>query len=443
MKKILAFCAFCIALMATAQTKPRVYLNPGHGGWSPNDRPMATIPYPMLPDTGRPDTCGFYESNTNLWKVYEMNIILGKHGCTTKLSRKKNGPFPWKSGATNEFAYDRSLPIIAAEVDSWKADYFFSVHSNAAGEGALANYPLFLYRGLDAEEAVTNSRTMCEQMWPFHVEAMKAGFEFQSAYTTSKNVRGDRNFYNYTWQNDKGYYGYLGVLMHARPGYLVEGYFHTYQPSRHRALNQDWCRMEGHRYARGIISYFNLEEETTGCIMGDVRCKSKSTSTLNLYNAADNADKYMPCNGATVRLKDVDGKVLQTYDVDENYNGIFVFKDLTPGTYYVDLYCPGYITQQTKSVLNKYTVKANATTYKNHYMTVGKTVPLEDPETAIERVSADEATGFESVLIRLYDMAGHQVATTTYRQLETLSLPNGVYTIVGQNGKAIKYLINK
>ena len=30
----------------------RVYINPGHGSWGPNDRPCATIPYPAL-ETGR------------------------------------------------------------------------------------------------------------------------------------------------------------------------------------------------------------------------------------------------------------------------------------------------------------------------------------------------------------------------------------------------------
>lgn len=441
MKKIFFLIAIAVSAVVMAQTSPKIYLNAGHGGWGPNDRPMATHPYPMLAETGRPDTCGFYESNTNMWKVYEMNIILGKHGFQTKLSRKRNGPFPWKSGSPTETLYDRPLPEVSVEVDNYKADYFFSVHSNAAADGALENYPLFLYRGTDTQEGVTNSRKMCEQMWPFHVEAMKTGFEYMSAYNTSMNVRGDRSFYNYTWQNPYGYYGYLGVLMHGRPGYLVEGYFHTYQPSRHRALNQDWCRMEGRRYARGIIDYFKKTPETTGSIMGDVRCKSQSTSSLNYYTATGN-DQYMPCNGATVRLRNANDVEIARYQVDNNYNGIFVFNNLEPGTYYVDLYCPGYSTQQGKKITNKHIVVANSTSYKNHYMLVGTAKPL-DELTAIERISVDEPEGsFNSVLIDVYDMAGHHVASTTRKELESLGLPNGVYTLKGHNGKAIKYLIN-
>ena len=171
------------------------------------------------------------------------------------------------------------------------------MHSNAAGDGALANYPLFLYRGTDAENAVKGSKDMCAKMWPYHVEAMKSAFEFMSYYNTSTNIRGDQDFYHYSWTNDKGYVGYLGVLMHGRPGYLVDGYLHTYQPSRHRALNPDWCRMEGRRYARGIINWFGLEEDSLGCIMGAVRSKTEKSDGLSPYTYKPGTqDEYLPLN---------------------------------------------------------------------------------------------------------------------------------------------------
>ena len=66
-RRILLAAAFCLPMTAAADVKPRIYLNPGHGGWGSNDRPMPTISHPNLPETGRPDTCGFYESNSNLW----------------------------------------------------------------------------------------------------------------------------------------------------------------------------------------------------------------------------------------------------------------------------------------------------------------------------------------------------------------------------------------
>ncbi len=441
MRKILMLVALCLPALAMADTKPKIYLNPGHGGWGANDRPMATISHPALPETGRPDTCGFYESNTNLWKIEEMGRILQASGeFYVKYSRRANGPYPWVPGASDEQRYDRSLPVISAEVDAYRADYFFSVHSNAAADGALANYPLFLYRGLDTENAVKDSREMCEKMWPFHTEAMKKGFEFMSAYKSSMNVRGDRDFYHYTWQNEKGYYGYLGVLMHGRPGYLVEGYFHTYQPSRHRALNPDWCRMEGRRYARGIVSWFGLTADTLGCIMGAVRSKTEKSDGLQYYTyASGTQDEYLPLNGATVRLKDNQGNVLKVYEVDDNYNGIFVFTDLAPGRYFVDLYCPGYRTQQSRTSSNSYTVLANQTTYKVHYMNKGTSTPLTPIPDAIDGVTQDENPAvLDRVTVRLYDLNGQLVLTTTRKELEQCPLPSGVY-VMESAGRSVKY----
>ena len=76
---LMAVGALGTALAVTADDVS-IYINPGHGSWGPNDRPMATIPYPALASTGRPDTCGFYESNTNLWKAFEMRDALKRMG---------------------------------------------------------------------------------------------------------------------------------------------------------------------------------------------------------------------------------------------------------------------------------------------------------------------------------------------------------------------------
>ena len=84
MKKALLYIAAALVAASSMNAKTidevRIYLNPGHGSWGPNDRPMATISYPNLEETGRPDTCGFYESNTNLWKVLKLGNTLEKMG---------------------------------------------------------------------------------------------------------------------------------------------------------------------------------------------------------------------------------------------------------------------------------------------------------------------------------------------------------------------------
>lgn len=367
----IALAAAAVALTATAgaQTKTassvRIYINAGHGSWGPDDRPMPTIPYPNLPSTGRPDTCGFYESNTNLWKCLKLGETLEKMGVrhsNIMYSRKQNGPYPYVAGAADAAKYNRSLSEISAEVDANNMDVFISIHSNAAAEGTTTNYPLFLYRGKDGSggDYAKGSRDLCNALWAPH---FMDEIEPQSAFSpTSTNIRGDIDFYHYSWTNGKGYTGYLGVLMHSVPGTLVEGFFHTYQPARHRALNKDYCGQEGVRVARGLCDYLGLSPEKTGYIMGTVKdMHEKIVHTLFTYAPGTN-DQWLPLNGAKVILKK-GGEKVGEYQVDKLYNGIFVFEGLEPGDDYTfEVEAEGY-----KPLEGEYTqpvtVRANETTY--------------------------------------------------------------------------------
>ena len=359
----LAVAAMSASAMAQSASQVRIYINPGHGGWSPNDRPMPTIPYPNLASTGRPDTCGFYESNTNLWKCLKLGETLEKMGVRKNnimYSRRQNGPYPYVKGAWNETKYDRPLSEISAEVDANNMDLFISIHSNAASDGSNSNYPLLLYRGKDGEggDYAKGSREFCKTLWgPRYMNELDP----QSAYSrTNMNLRGDIDFYHYSWTN-RGYTGYLGVLMHGVPGCLIEGFFHTYQPARHRALNKDYCGQEGVRVARGVRDYFNLSPEKTGYIMGTVKDMHVKISNP-LFNYSPNTnDQWLPINGAKVLLKK-GGETVQTYQVDKLYNGIFVFEGLEPGNYTLEVEADGY-----KPLTNEYkkpvVVKANETSY--------------------------------------------------------------------------------
>ena len=154
MKRIILLFAGLLAINVYAQdaSQLRIYLNPGHGSWGPDDRPMATIPYPATLETGRPDTCGFYESNTNLWKTLAIGERLIANGFKKENvvhSRTQNGPYPYVAGAADAEKYNRNLTEICEEVEAGNFDMVLSVHSNAAAEGAIANYPLLLYRGHD------------------------------------------------------------------------------------------------------------------------------------------------------------------------------------------------------------------------------------------------------------------------------------------------------
>ena len=412
MKKIfmiLAAALLTVSMSAADLTGKRIYVNPGHGSFGPNDRPRATIQYPELPTTGMPDTCGFYESNTNLWKCMYLGEKLEAAGATVIYSRTECGPWPYtmvngdypdykyiKNGVIQDPSigwqfsdgyqahpdyekYNRNLTEISAEVEANNIDYFISVHSNANAEGDNVNYPIFLFRGptayssansTDGYEYVEGSYEKAYMSCEEKVKIMKAGIEVASK--TSVDVRGDWTFYgshsDRTHSNGKKYSGYLGALKHGASGFLTEGYFHTYQPGRHRAMNPDYCHMEGLDYYRGIIRYYGADKETKGYIVGTVKdAHNKMNNSLYNYIPKSN-DQWVPCNGAEVILKKA-GVEVARYAVDQNYNGIFVFKDLEPGDdYTLDATCPGYhpLDQEQKVAL---TVKADETTYSKLFLT--------------------------------------------------------------------------
>ena len=411
MKKIfmiLAAALLCMSMSAKDLTGIKFYVNPGHGSFGPNDRPMATIPYPNLPTTGMPDTCGFYESNTNMWKCLYLGAKLEAMGAEVMYSHTECGPWPYemKNGDYPDYKYNkdgsiadptigwqysdgyfchpdiekynRNLVEITQEVEANNIDYFISVHSNAASEGSTANFPLMIYRGpddratanaVDGADYVEGSYEKAKACNEEKLKIMKAGIDVPSS--TALNIRGDWNFYGShsgrTHANGKTYQGYLGVLKHGASGFLSEGYFHTYQPARHRALNQDYCQMEGLDYYRGIINYYGADKETVGYIVGTVKDQyNKMSHSLFTYTPKSN-DQWVPCNGAEVILKKA-GVEVARYNVDTLYNGIFVFEGLEPGDdYSLDASCEGFFPLDDQYKI-PFSVKANETTYPMIYL---------------------------------------------------------------------------
>ncbi len=393
MKKIfmvLAAVLLTMSMSAKDLTGIRIYVNPGHGSFGPNDRPMATIPYPNLPTTGMPDTCGFYESNTNLQKAWYLGQKLKAAGAEVMYSHTECGPWPytmvngdypdyvWNKGTgiadpalgwqvTDSYdahpdyeKYNRNLSEICEEVEANNIDYFISIHSNATTDGTSTNYPLFLYKGNDAcdsENYIEGNIEKAKACWNYRNEIMTSGIDPSSHYKTSTNLRGCDDFYGYT----------LGVLKHSVSGYLVEGYFHTYQPARHRALNYEYCHMEGLAYYRGIIDYYGADKENVGYILGTVKdLNNKMSNNLFTYQPKTN-DQWVPCNGAEVILKK-GGEEVARYTVDNNYNGLFIFKNLEPGTdYSLEASCDGYFPLADEYKV-PFEVKANATTYPMIYL---------------------------------------------------------------------------
>ena len=368
----------------------KVYINPGHGAWCGNCRPMATINY------AAGDTLGFFESNTNLWKSFMLEEKLKGAGYSVKMSRYASG------GGSSDQTYNKALSTICTEAENYGADYYISIHSNAGPEGEIggangkfANYPVILWRGYTSKPGVTNSDKMAkacvtrlyEAFWAKPSTPNGGGGPEPTTYYSPSNPRilGDLDFYN-----TSSTYGYLGALKHNIPGYLSEGYFHTYSPARHRALSPEWCRQEGVRYFRGIQDYYGKSGESVGYIMGYVRSKTEKFSHKYYIPYTGSNDEYLPLNGAKIVLRNEANEVIKTncynyvkrmlkdqdyYTTDHNYNGIFVFENLKPGKYTLYVHKTGY-----KDLVKEVTVTADKTIYPEIFMEKGS--PSTEPNVA-------------------------------------------------------------
>ena len=367
MKRIL-LAIFALGMLFTAQAQ-RVYINPGHGDWGSESRNMATVTHAIG------DTTGFWESNTNLWKGFALNEKLQAAGLQTLMSRTENGPYPYVWG---DESIDKPLLDLGEEAEWWGATHYISIHSNAGptGEdGSFANYPLYIYKGYDGEPSNWASEDMAYSsiMRLYEIFDDEDGPEPTTYYSPSNpNLRGSSDFYGYT----------LGALNHSVHGYLTEGYFHTYSPARHRALNPDWCRQEGVRYFRGIMDYYGYAGESVGYILGYVRSMTEMFSHAYYIPMPGRYDEFKPINGAKVVLTNAQGQVIKCncypyvdrmlknqdyYTTDGNYNGVFMFENLKPGNYTISVYAKGY--QNYKGTV---TVLADKTIYPEIFLTPGQ-----------------------------------------------------------------------
>ncbi len=363
LRKIFATAAMAllVGVGASAQVSKedvRIYINPGHGSWGPNNRHMATIGHDPI-SSENPDTTDFYESNTNLRKGLALLYRLHDYGVpfdVTKnqtndnpnrigaaldltqnlvMSHVKCGPYPYETvnGVSPDSGNDfnRTLATIAAEVEANDFDMFISIHSNATTEGSTTNYLYFAWDNQYINSDGTPKNDEGASIRDLSIEMSEKGWNHRildrhTQWSHYDNLVGQGTV-KIGQQN-------LGVLNHSVPGYLVEGYFHTYQPARHRYMNFDMCRLEGIDYARGVADYFGWEKEETGDIVGVVRDRQQKFSH-DLYNPkAGTYDVYKPLNGVAVTLKKGE-ETVATYTTDENYNGLFAFRDLKPGDYTV------------------------------------------------------------------------------------------------------------
>lgn len=244
MKKIL-FTIIAVLLLAPSagavkMKDLKIYINPGHGGYTSNDRPIRIYPFEAN------DSMGYWESKSNLYKGLHLYHILDSLGTKAMLSRIKN---------TEDD--DRGLSDISREANDFGADLFFSIHSNA---GESVNYPLMLYR----ENAVGVPRypenvTLSDILWKNLHSSKLPVWTRDTPY-----VSGDLTFYPQWGTSGLGVLRNLYVI-----GLLSEGGMHEHRPEAHRLMNDDVWWLEAWHFVKTIMEYYNTEDRfVTGNVAG-------------------------------------------------------------------------------------------------------------------------------------------------------------------------------
>lgn len=310
---------------------PRVFINPGHGGHDSDDRHVPTWVI------GAQDTIHYYESNSNLTKGLALVEILENKGYEASISRK-----------TNFTEDDLDLYEIVALAANSGADIFFSIHSNATGIEKRINFPLGLYRGWDGKPAMDGSLKLSKAVMKHAI-----GNEI-AVWTHDERSRGDWSFYT-----DWGYRVGLGVLRYNKlPGMLSEGSFHDYLPERERLMNDSYCWLEAWNQSLGIDEYFGRKGKfKNGVVAGVVRWADLARHDDDRRVFGD--DKLLPINGALLRLYNDRGQLVRVFKTDNLDNGVFVFTNLSPEKYRLEL----YYGKDQRYMTTKVKVKKNQTSF--------------------------------------------------------------------------------
>jgi hypothetical protein len=260
---------------------------------------------------------------------------------------------------TNTTADDLPLSQIVAMANQSNSDFLLSIHSNA-GNG-IANHVLMLHAGVDLNDTyVYNTfdpnnpahKLISDKSREISTEIAKNLYSNQiTTWSSGYSVRGEKTFARTAMAYTDGYGVMRGLTV---PGVISEGMMHDYIPETYRLMNMEYKWLESWHFFKSFCTYFNGGQIPTGNIAGSVRdSRIKLETTYNKFNGRD---QMLPLNGAKLTVLETN----EEYTVDQLQNGVFVFKNLTPGTYNIKAEVTGYYSQ-TQPI----TVTANNTAYFN------------------------------------------------------------------------------
>ncbi len=355
----------------------KIHINPGHGGWDSDDRGIAT---PLYPNIG--PNVGFWESQSNLDKGLQLRDMLLDLNVDVQMSR-----------VLNRTEDDLPLSTIVRMANEFQADFMLSIHSNA-GAGT-ANYVLQLYAGKDVTDTHTYPTAIprSDESRAISTEIAKNQIKNEMTHWTSASytVMGDKTYGRLHMGWSDGYGVLRGLTV---PGVISEGSMHDYIPENYRLMNMEYKWLEAWNFKKAFCTYFAQTEIPTGNIAGWVK-DSRNLLLDGTYRKYAQ-DVLLPLDGATVTIEETG----ETYTVDNQRNGVYVFKDLQPGTYHVTAVAEGYYAK-TQEV----TVQANEISYFNFELNMIRNTPPQVVEYSPNVSLTDSVECSENIVLKFnWDM---------------------------------------
>jgi hypothetical protein len=145
-------------------------------------------------------------------------------------------------------------------------------------------------------------------------------------------------------------------------------------------MNHEYRWLEAWHFLHAFVHYYKGRTLKTGNIAGDARDRFISIEETpafkpimdggqGKYYRKGTRDAMYPMNGADVKLIQ-NGDTIRRYKTDEYYNSFWLFSNLTPGTYEVEISKDGYHANKQEIVVN-----ADETTYVTFDMQAVRNTP--------------------------------------------------------------------
>lgn len=323
----------------------KICLDPGHGGHNgANDRDIF-----WLGKFIGENNIEYWESNGNFYTALYMREVLKKLGASVKLTREWNNediPLSSGSGYGNGGAIgtgDPKLYYRGQIANNYGANYFQSIHTNAAGNGNADTEPNTAnYSRCYVDDTGSNTSVSLASKMAAEIEKV-----------------------NYTYDSQAQRHNYSVLNNTNMPAVLTEASFHTQLAEGRRLRSSLYLKANGMAWVKSYLAMYGKTSLITWGEIGGIAYSSDKTEYAQGATARG-VELGMGVNGVKVTLdKGTSNERVVTVDQDEEncntdlapngngHNGYYFFDFVTPGNHTITFEKAGTQTRVDNVVITK------------------------------------------------------------------------------------------